>query len=193
MPVTTTTIAPSERTAALAPSSRYDRTTIRLHWTIVILVALQWIGAELSDVLPDRHARAIYWSSHISLGILFALVVGAHLWWRNTRGRHLPNSTEDGWETATALVHTALNWLPAVLAALGIGIVLARGWTLFGAIRIPMVPGGSRPLARQIHEIHEWTAHVVVLLAIGHAAAALFHHYVLRDGVLGRMLPGRRN
>jgi cytochrome b561 len=25
-----------------------------------------------------------------------------------------------------------------------------------------------------------------------HGTAALFHHYILRDGVLRRMLPGRR-
>jgi cytochrome b561 len=29
----------------------------------------------------------------------------------------------------------------------------------------------------------------VLILAGLHAAAALFHHYVLRDGVLRRMLP----
>ena len=176
---------------ALTPSTRYDRTTIRLHWAILVLVAMQWLGAELVDFLPDRHSRAIYWSTHISIGVLFALVVGAHLWWRTTRGRRLPNSNEEGWRTATAAMHQALLWLPALLALLGIGIVLARGWTLFGSIQIPMVPGGSKHLSGQIHAVHEWTAHIIVFLATGHAAAALFHHYARRDSVLRRMLPER--
>jgi len=29
----------------------------------------------------------------------------------------------------------------------------------------------------------------IVILAAGHAAAALYHHYALKDRVLGRMLP----
>jgi cytochrome b561 len=31
---------------------------------------------------------------------------------------------------------------------------------------------------------------VIVIIAFGHAMAALYHHYVLRDRVLRRMLPG---
>ncbi|HKD20637.1 MAG TPA: cytochrome b/b6 domain-containing protein [Rhizomicrobium sp.] len=182
-----TTLASPQQDAA--QTSSYDKTTIRLHWAIVVLVALQWLGAELVDFLPDRTARQLYWSTHITLGTLFAAVVIAHVWWRMTGGRRLPQSNEDGWKAATRVMHTVLFWLPALLAALGIGIVLARGWTLFHTITIPMVPGGSKHLAGQIHAVHEWTAHVVVFLATGHAAAALFHHYLLRDGVLARMRP----
>jgi cytochrome b561 len=181
----TTTTTSSQQSTAQNPS--YDKTTIRLHWAIVALVALQWLGAELVDFLPDRAARQLYWSTHITIGVLFAAVVIAHVWWRLAGGRRLPDSNEEGWKAATRAMHAVLFWLPALLAALGIGIVLARGWTLFHMFTIPMMPGGSKHLAGQIHTVHEWTAHVVVFLATGHAAAALFHHYVLRDGVLGRM------
>jgi cytochrome b561 len=37
--------------------------------------------------------------------------------------------------------------------------------------------------------VHNWTAWALVILAGGHAAAALFHRYVLKDRVLRRMLP----
>jgi cytochrome b561 len=40
-----------------------------------------------------------------------------------------------------------------------------------------------------LHELNGWA---IVILAAGHAAAALFHHYVLRDPVLSRMLPSVR-
>jgi cytochrome b561 len=111
------------------------------------------------------------------------------LWWRATGGARLPDSNEDGWKGIARVMHWALNALPVLVVLLGLGIVLARGWTLFGAIAIPMVPGGSRQLAGQIHGIHEWAAHVLVFLAAGHAGAALVHHYRLRDGVLARMIP----
>jgi cytochrome b561 len=177
-------------TKAAAVSPRYDAVTIWLHWTIAVLVAAQWLGAELIDYAPDRAMHKLYWSIHICLGLVFAAVVIFHVIWRMTRGRKLPASNEDHWKLAKTAMHMLLTWIPLILALLGIGIVLARGWTLFGIVTIPMMPGGSKHLAGQIHEIHEWTAHVLVFLATGHAAAALFHRYVLRDGVLRRMQLG---
>jgi cytochrome b561 len=179
--------APRQSTAA---PQHYDTVTIWLHWTIVILVAAQWLGAELID-FTSRPMHKLYWSIHISLGLLFAAVVVFHVIWRMTGGRKLPASNEEGWKTATAAMHLLLYWIPLILALLGIGIVLARGWTLFNTIVIPMVPGGSRHLAGQIHAVHEWTAHVLVFLATGHALAALYHRYVQHDGVLRRMSIGR--
>ena len=183
--MTISTTAPAQAAATKTPL-RYDSVTIWLHWTIVVLVAAQWLGAELID-FASRPMHKLYWSVHISLGVIFATVVIFHVIWRMTGGRRLPTSNEEHWKTATAVMHVLLYWIPLILAALGIGIVLARGWTLFGVIDIPMMPGGSKPLSRQIHAVHEWTAHVLVFLATGHALAALYHRYVLRDGVLRRM------
>jgi cytochrome b561 len=42
-----------------------------------------------------------------------------------------------------------------------------------------------------VKEIHEVTAHALIVLAALHAAAALVHHWVLRDRTLVRMLPRR--
>jgi len=171
---------------------RYDAFTIRLHWTFVILVAVQWLGAQFIDFIPGRPAHQLYWSIHITLGVLLALVVAAQLWWRATGGARLPPSNEEGWQRATRIVHTTLNTLMAVIVVLGFGIVLARGWTLYWTVAIPMVPGGSRHLAGQIHTDHEWLADVLVFLATGHALAALFHYYRLHDGVLARVIPSLR-
>jgi cytochrome b561 len=175
---------------AVAASQRYDAVTIWLHWTIAVLVAAQWLGAELIDY-ASRPMHKLYWSTHICLGLVFAAVVIFHVIWRMTGGRKLPASNEEGWKITTAAMHVLLYWIPLILALLGIGIVLARGWTLFGTVTIPMMPGGSKHLAGQIHGVHEWTAHVLVFLATGHALAALFHRYVLHDGVLRRMSFGR--
>jgi cytochrome b561 len=44
-------------------------------------------------------------------------------------------------------------------------------------------------LAQTIGEAHELVGWAIILLAGLHAAAALFHHYALRDSTLKRMLP----
>jgi cytochrome b561 len=51
----------------------------------------------------------------------------------------------------------------------------------------------TRPLRHQLHEFHEWIGWAIIILALLHALAALYHHYALKDRVLVRMLPrGRR-
>ena len=51
-----------------------------------------------------------------------------------------------------------------------------------------MVPG-DRALVHQIGDWHALAANALLIVAGVHAAAALFHHYILHDETLRRMLP----
>ncbi|MDR2154682.1 MAG: cytochrome b/b6 domain-containing protein, partial [Burkholderiaceae bacterium] len=52
--------------------------------------------------------------------------------------------------------------------------------------------GPDKALGKQIKEVHETVATIGYGLIGLHAAAALFHHYVMRDNTLLRMLPARK-
>jgi cytochrome b561 len=82
-----------------------------------------------------------------------------------------------------------------LLAQPGLGLLQtnARGQQVdfLFLIRLPPVVGADRPLARQLHELHELAANALLILIGMHAAAALFHHFVRRDDVLNAMLPVR--
>jgi cytochrome b561 len=62
-------------------------------------------------------------------------------------------------------------------------------------ITIP-IPGPlsslPQPLRHLLREIHSFVGWTIVILAIGHALAAVYHHHVLKDRVLARMLPAAR-
>ena len=45
---------------------------------------------------------------------------------------------------------------------------------------------------QSLEELHEFAGNLILILAGLHAAAAIFHHLVLKDGVLMAMLPGRK-
>lgn len=79
-----------------------------------------------------------------------------------------------------------------IFAALVLGLanVWVRGDSLFNLFAVPAYDPGNRALRRLIGGWHALAANGIMILAGLHAAAALFHHYVLRDGVLRRMLPG---
>ena len=53
-----------------------------------------------------------------------------------------------------------------------------------------MLIGPSRRLAHTLEDIHEAIANAGYFLIGLHAAAALFHHYVVRDNTLRLMVPG---
>jgi cytochrome b561 len=75
-----------------------------------------------------------------------------------------------------------LGWL--ALSAKGAPV------SLFG-LPLPALIGPSKALARNMKQIHETIATAGYFLIGLHAAAALFHHYVVHDNTLVRMLPAR--
>jgi len=75
----------------------------------------------------------------------------------------------------------------------GITVEFARGQPLpvFGLFEIASPWVRDREFARSVREVHELLANAILAVAALHAAAALVHHYVLKDATLLRMLPGR--
>jgi cytochrome b561 len=59
-----------------------------------------------------------------------------------------------------------------------------------------LIPAPFAPMSRATHHIlmqrHDQLGWAIVIIAAGHGGAALYHHFVLRDRVLVRMLPRGR-
>ncbi len=64
-----------------------------------------------------------------------------------------------------------------------------QGDWIFNVVQVPQLVPGDRALVHQIGDWHALAADAVVIVAGLHSAAALFHHFVLRDATLRRMLP----
>lgn len=170
--------------------SSYDRLTITLHWLTAGIVLYQFICAQIWDFFskPTHHLIIV---SHTSFGIVLAVVLVARLLWRATSGRRL----EHGSSLQDRLARAAHHLLYVLLAAEVVLGFLFR-WSghsplsFFGlVIASPFAPlsHAAHALIGQVHDVVAWA---IIVIALGHACAALFHHYVLRDGILRRMLPG---
>jgi cytochrome b561 len=182
------------RVAAGDDRLRYDGVEIALHWGTALLVAALWLIAQAWGFLPRGSApRHALQSVHVSVGLLFAAVLAARILWRLGPGRRPLPATTGAVELASKAVHFVLYALLLAQTALG---VLWRWGTgdplsLFGLFAIPSPAAFSKADARLFGDLHGTIANVIMVLAGLHAAAALFHHYVLRDDVLWRMLPRR--
>jgi cytochrome b561 len=173
----------------LVYSVTYDRTTIILHWLTAAFVAVLWISGQTADWLPKGSLRTVYWSVHVVLGFSLAVVIAWRLIWRLTQGRSLPAADAGLLQLLAKAAHYGLYLLLLVVIALGVINAFVRGYNLFDLVSLPQL--GDRALRKPITEWHGLGANILLGLAALHAVAALFHHYVLRDGVLRRMALAR--
>lgn len=172
---------------------RHPSHLIWLHWltlAVVIAAALCVLGHDWTE---DRALRTQLLEIHRQLGLL--VFVGTAV--RLLAGRLLgspPKPLAKGihlW--AVHASHASLYLLLIGLPLLGILATQAGGHpvTLFG-IPLGTFIGRDRDLSEQIAEVHEIGAWLLLALAGLHAAAAIWHHAVLRDDTLRRMLPPSR-
>ena len=170
-------------------ASRYDHRTIVLHWTVAILVAAQWLGAQAIDFFPRGPLRVDARSLHITFGVVLGLVLVARIYWRATGGRRLPQSESGALHVLAKATHWGLYALLIAMVAVGVLLTWARGDSLFNLYSIPALSPGDKELPKRLFQIHDMLAWVILAVAGFHALAALIHHYVWRDGLLLRMMP----
>jgi len=166
----------------------YDPTTIALHWATAVLVVVLWVIGQTADWIPNGPANTRYWSVHVVLGFALAAVIGWRIAWRGSRGRRLPRVDTGTLRVFAKATHYSLYALLLTVAVLGIVNAFVRGYNLFDLAHLPQV--GDRAWRKPITQWHGLAANIFLGLALFHAAAALVHHYVWRDGLLHRMLPG---
>lgn len=178
--------------ASLTAHPHYDGLSILLHWLTALLVVSLWtLGQTLSD-FPKGAPREAALSVHILLGITVGAVLLVRIGWRSSAGRRLPPA-DAGWQGRLAQsAHHGLYVLLLVTVALGLSRVWLHGNSVFHWFAFPKPAFSTWKLTRTIGGLHGDLADIVVIVAGLHASAALAHHYLLRDSVLRRMLPGKR-
>ena len=175
-------------------ASRYSPLNIALHWLMLLLIAAVYACIELKGNFPkgsDIREGLKYW--HFMLGLcIFALV------WLRLLGRLLGKAPTilpkpPAWQTGLAhLMHLALYALMIGMPLVGWLILNAEGKPApFFGLELPMLVQQDHGLAESLEELHEFGGQAGYFLIGLHALAGLFHHYVVRDNTLVRMLPGR--
>lgn len=178
-------------TNASLAQERYDRVTIAFHWLTALLVLVLFGTAFAWNYLPRQwHLRSLE-GVHVSLGIALAAVLIGRLLWRAFAGRKLKPAGKGLAAPLSRLLHALLYAMLVGQVMLGFGLRWLQGedFTFFGLFSIPSLFTPDRALSHQFEDLHNLLGWGLVIVAGGHAVAALFHRYVLKDGVLRRMIP----
>jgi len=167
-----------------------------LHWALFALVILLY-GLTFGEEFYPRGDPAVHaiWRLHISFGLLLAALVLWRVVLRGVRGTPgLPAEMPPLEQAAAKVGHFVLYALLVAIPVLGILLTWFRGDALsfFGLFTVPAPFAPDRATARTIRELHSLCANGILIVAGIHALAALYHHFIRRDEILTRMLPGDR-
>lgn len=173
-------------------NTRYGKVTQTLHWLTAILVLVAFTyglgGSEARVYLP---ARDFDRQLHESLGLcVFALAILRVLWkMMDTppQPEVLPRWMEIASKSTQGVLYLLLFAVP--LSAVAGAWLEGHPLTLLGGVEVAPMLGLSHDLGVTISEIHTLLGDAILWVAGLHAAAAIFHHVALKDGVLVSMLP----
>jgi len=172
-------------------SSRYGVGAQVFHWLTVVLILAAYVlrkgdGYSLYSPAADGIRRI-----HETLGMLVFIVVVLRLLWRLI-DRTPVTEPMPGWMAAAAnVVQFALYaLLIAIPATAVLGTWLEGLPVTFPGFDVAPHIAQARGLGQLIIVVHTTLGNVILWVSGVHAAAALFHHFYLRDGVFKSMAPG---
>lgn len=167
-----------------------------LHWLFFLLLIGSWYAVEMHEDFPKGTPERAEWMAlHFSIGVTVFALVWARLAWRLTG--EVPAAVPGlRWQRISAsVVHAALYLLLIAMPVTGLLTVQFkdRAVSWFGLVDIPRVLAPDPALAEALKEFHGEVLWPMLLTFVAlHAAAALWHHFRLKDDTLRRMTFLRR-
>lgn len=167
----------------------YSKISIGLHWFMLLLLAVVYALIELREFYPrGSEIRETFKAWHFTMGLLVFGLVWIRLVARLRTSR--PPQPRSAADWLAAAMHLALYVLMVLMPVIGWMVLSASGKPIpFFAIDLPALIPKNKALGEQLKEVHELVGVAGYWLVGLHASAALFHHYLLKDGTLRRMLP----
>ncbi len=175
-------------------SKKYATGQIHLHWATVFLMLITYLTIELRW-MAERGSwqRLLMVGTHFTTGSLILLLMLSRL--RRKFREKTPTIVPAPPSILQGLGHASHGMMYLIFILLPVMGLTSRylsghTWWLFG-LSMPVAQVPNPDLAETIISWHEQVARVGYWLIGLHALAALFHHYVLRDNTLLRMLPSK--
>lgn len=175
-------------------AARYPAIARWLHWAValgvIVQLALGWGSEAIDDAADGMRVLRI----HFQLGVLLLMAMLLRIAWRLSGRVPVADMQAPRWRRrAAGCVHATLYLLLLLLPASGyvIWVWMDASRELLGVLTVPalFVPPAEdetgRAIAWYVHWACAWTLAALVAL---HAAAALWHQWVLRDGLISRRM-----
>ncbi|HSM43053.1 MAG TPA: cytochrome b [Afifellaceae bacterium] len=178
----------------------YGLVAITFHWVIALMFLGQaGLGFYMTGLEPDDPLIFPLYQWHKSLGLLILLLALLRLAWRLVGPLPaLPAAMADWEKLAARLAHVALYAALVAIPLTGWALVSASPLNIptfaFNLVVVPHLPVPVSDASEASWTfVHGLLANMALAIALVHVAAAFRHEFILRDGLLARMVrPARR-
>ncbi|GAB5604317.1 cytochrome b [Sideroxyarcus sp. TK5] len=175
--------------------TRYSLLSIGLHWLMLLVFIGVYGSIELRELFEKgSDPREMLKSWHFMLGILLFVLIWPRIAARlsGTTPAVVPEP-EKIQQLAAKLLHLALYVLMIAMPISGYLLLSAACKPIpFFGLELPALIDTDKELAKQIKEVHELVGSAGYFLIGAHFVAALYHHFIVRDNTMTRMLPEKK-
>lgn len=163
------------------------------HWTIALgVIFMLIVGFTMGSVAEPLSSKLYGYHEEVGLTILGILIFRIYWRWWNPVPV-LPDTIPKWQRVASSFTHYLLYIALLVMIGSGWAKSTSSGYNpnFYGLFELPMpfvpVSTSVKHLAKEIHVTTVW---IIISLVSLHILAALQHHFILKDNILRRMLPG---
>lgn len=174
-------------------SAHYTKTAKGLHWLMAVLFfGMLGLGFYMQG-LPLSPDKLKLYSWHKWVGVTVFLLALFRIAWRVIhQPPALPSSIPRLMQIAAHAGHHMLYMLMFLIPLSGWLMSSAKGFQTvwFGILPIPDLLEKNKLLGDLLQTVHVSLNYLFIAVLIGHIGAALKHHFIDKDDILTRMLPG---
>jgi len=170
--------------------SSYGIVAKGFHWLLFLMLTFMVVAGNFLASMPKGPEKLQTAGMHKSFGLVVLALILLRLVWRLVNRR--PKDPE-GTPAVQNLMAHAMHWVLYVLMfaqpLAGILMSQAAGYpvSFFGLFELPVLLDKDPSLAQFFRGAHGTVWIFLALAVVGHAGAALYHHFIVKDDVLKRM------
>jgi cytochrome b561 len=169
----------------------YGLIAILIHWISALLILFLFgLGIYMTGLnyYDDWYHKGP--ELHISLGLVLLLLTIWRVLWRLVNPTPVDLPAKAVQKLSAKLVKLGLYTFVFIVLVSGYLITTAEGQpaSMFNVMHFPVLIELSSQYVDLAGELHEYLAWGIIVLVVVHTLGALFHHFVMRDRTLVRML-----
>ena len=173
---------------------RYGSLSITMHWLMLALLVAVYSVILLRELYPkgsDPREALKMWHFMLGLSVFGLVFVRIALRFFGTTPRIVP--TPPHWQHLLSIgMNLALYLFLIVMPLLGWLTLSAGGKPIpFFGLELPAIWQQDKEFSRTLKDLHTTIGEIGYYLIGAHALAGIFHHYIVHDNALRRMLPSR--
>jgi cytochrome b561 len=172
-------------------TTRWGSVARFLHWLMALAIIGNGIfGLWMGGLAPSLHKINTF-AIHKSIGLTVLALFLLRILWRAI-DRRPPDEPAPRWQHLAAhMTHGLLYLLILAIPLSGWYFNSAHGYPLqwFKQFNLPALTGKNDDVASIAIAVHEYLFWFLLLVLCAHVGAALYHHFVVKDNVLRRMMP----